>query len=1699
MALKAQGYKIKGMSQDQAKSMHSPDTSFENKNIRITSREGHTFLSIENEKGNAKYSLHKEFDDSVITITGTVLGNSIIADKIVLFVHDTNAVNNPDSIYKIYTINKSAKKAFATQLFNGNLGFSINHPIDTIPFYENENIQKVYWTDGLNQPRVINIMNKSFLENSFDFTPSVNLIEEINITKIMEANGIFPVGTVQYAFTYIGKNGQESNIFYQSPLYNTSQESKGNEVNDTVNNAFNIVLKKLDSSFKYVRIYSIVRTSIDATPIVKKVVDIDLSDLQVITEIIPGEDTVIPNSISYDIIMNYNYTTLYFSSTDSTTVYMDILSLQRGTTVYDVAYSGSNFIYKLPTDTYWNWSNTITLQNGDIITFPKTYMYSKVNGLDLSKFTMTIVSGSENINVLQDVIRKYTIISIPDSTTVTFTNAFSSTSGIDDVNTIPNNTQFNIESTNTTSNFLLVRILNEGVTPPTSSQTTAWLNANTTEIYLYFTFPMFYTDTGNGLMRTYLTNDLFIYRALGFNNIFIKTPLTLGTRILIGNFSITNNPYNINYNAISIPTKTIEITLDNEIPTFDNMSFYKILFNNSNNITIIEDSFVSYIDQRTISYVGTSFIDTNNIGELVSSTHLLYVGGQDIVAQTMTNKDNLLFLGNIKLNKPLVNTSSSYNFNLLNISFYLKDPQYSETVGGLYDYKVKGLSFKNTLDEYESHRGFKSREWYRFGLQFQYKTGEWSEVYHIKDEQVNINPAIVKNGNTITMQGIAAKTTLNFLIPQIVARGFTRVRGVVVLPTDSDKSVIAQGVLNSTLFNVVDRYQHIPDVIPSWIFRPMYSKYNQEYIESTFNSKYGDSGYTIGNGSRAEYRHYYSLSGGNNSNAEIQSNESVSWPGYAASYNNTLFKKNFSDAFFIDNSIITLHSPDIEFGKALKENVTSNLKLRIIGFTGINGFNSSLSITNSTGFNGPYAQGFVNPNQSLNTWVNNVDGGKMLLAGGYIHSLKSTNYVRYVSYPWQGNGSLCGYTDNTKGTLKEKKWSNLRYSDINYYFDYSGANGPIEVDIADTAYFNPNQSDVLKLPICNNAPYAELLYQGNVDKVITFGGSNKEDYDNYYIDSPSDEIGTFLIDQSTFKDSIRIQYKSTSHAVLQLNWDTPTVYNDNPLYQQKILPGAFNNTYKNIAWKDDTNIAVNRISDRFPPIQALTDKSSGVWLAELYRDDVDIVNRFGGTSIAALQANQWIPAGEPVSLLQDNQTPHESVEILFTEGDTYFQRYDCLKTYGEQGYQQSVVDILSFICETRVNLDARIDSNRGLIDNRLMNPDIFNLFNPVYNQKNNYFNNVVIDHDLFSLNKFTNTFTWTGNKTTGALVDNWTNVDLIGTYDVNGGFGEIRALKLFNDYLIGFQDKGLFNILYNSRVQLNTSDGIPIELGISNKVDGIKYLSTTIGTKNKQSVEVTPSGIYFIDDEAKTINLFNGQVNIISDNAGMRSWLKTNHMFNPIYDMNNLSNFITHYDKINKDIYFINKDFALCYSELLQTFTSFYDYNNTANMFNISDGFFSIQKDLSLTDNEIHLWEQNAGSYNKFFNVNKGFYIKYLVNPEPTLDKIFDTIDLRADVFNSSNIYLPGVKPFSSITAQTEYQNATQNTNDTNFKQKFRVWRGLIPRANSINSDVFFPNVNKLTGVDRIRNPWAFITLEKSADTDNNRMVLQDTIFHYTV
>lgn len=180
---------------------------------------------------------------------------------------------------RIYKIKLNGDNLDGQVLFEGNLNFNPTYPIETLTFYENEYIKKVYWTDGLNQPRVINIaatpdVISKWNNDSFNFVRTLNLNEKVTIERNIVASGSFAPGVIQYAFTYFNKYGQESNIFYTSPLYYISYNNRGASPEDRVSNSFNIEMTNVDSRFDYIRIYSIHRTSINATPDVKRVVDL---------------------------------------------------------------------------------------------------------------------------------------------------------------------------------------------------------------------------------------------------------------------------------------------------------------------------------------------------------------------------------------------------------------------------------------------------------------------------------------------------------------------------------------------------------------------------------------------------------------------------------------------------------------------------------------------------------------------------------------------------------------------------------------------------------------------------------------------------------------------------------------------------------------------------------------------------------------------------------------------------------------------------------------------------------------------------------------------------------------------------------------------------------------------------------------------------------------------------------------------------------------------------------------------------------------------------------------------------------------------------------------------------------------------------------------------------------------------------------
>ena len=275
--------KTKGMQRDLSASAFNSEYSYENKNVRVMPTDENTLLSIVNEKGTKPITIEGIGE----TIEGTVIGQAVIDNELILF----TTKESIDRIYKIWYEEDKFKgeqlypniDLSEEELLKTSLGFDSKYPIETTSFYENDSIKKVYWTDGKNQPRVINItatkeVRDSWNSNSFNFVPTLKLKETVNITRNIVANGVFAPGVIQYAFTYFNKYGQESNIFYTSPLYYISYNNRGAGPEDRVSNSFDIIMSNVDTSFDYLRIYSIHRTSINSTPVVNRVADIAVSD-----------------------------------------------------------------------------------------------------------------------------------------------------------------------------------------------------------------------------------------------------------------------------------------------------------------------------------------------------------------------------------------------------------------------------------------------------------------------------------------------------------------------------------------------------------------------------------------------------------------------------------------------------------------------------------------------------------------------------------------------------------------------------------------------------------------------------------------------------------------------------------------------------------------------------------------------------------------------------------------------------------------------------------------------------------------------------------------------------------------------------------------------------------------------------------------------------------------------------------------------------------------------------------------------------------------------------------------------------------------------------------------------------------------------------------------------------------------------------
>lgn len=259
---------VKGMQQDISKSKFSNEYAYEVRNARLLATDSQTTFAVTNERGNKEYIVTD--GKNPVAIKGTILGHCEVNDYIVLFTHDTNT-SPKDHIYRIDT-----KTNIMTTILEGDMSFDIDHKIETIGWFESESIIKVYWIDGKNQPRYVNIADGAVNDISvIDFVPEIGY-GTIEVSET--SGGMFTAGMIQYGYNLYRKYGAQSKLSGLSPLMAITARGEGAEKDTQIPVAYNVKISDVpDKGFNNIRLYRIHRTELNSLPKISLIYDGELT------------------------------------------------------------------------------------------------------------------------------------------------------------------------------------------------------------------------------------------------------------------------------------------------------------------------------------------------------------------------------------------------------------------------------------------------------------------------------------------------------------------------------------------------------------------------------------------------------------------------------------------------------------------------------------------------------------------------------------------------------------------------------------------------------------------------------------------------------------------------------------------------------------------------------------------------------------------------------------------------------------------------------------------------------------------------------------------------------------------------------------------------------------------------------------------------------------------------------------------------------------------------------------------------------------------------------------------------------------------------------------------------------------------------------------------------------------------------------
>jgi len=490
----------------------------------------------------------------------------------------------------------------------------------------------------------------------------------------------------------------------------------------------------------------------------------------------------------------------------------------------------------------------------------------------------------------------------------------------------------------------------------------------------------------------------------------------------------------------------------------------------------------------------------------------------------------------------------------------------------------------------------------------------------------------------------------------------------------------------------------------------------------------------------------------------------------------------------------------------------------------------------------------------------------------------------------------------------------------------------------------------------------------------------------------------------------------------------------------------------------------------------------------------EVANQFGGNSYSARANSEYISTG---CIVDTNETNTPVTTRVFG-GDTTVAVMDYMMQFMDQSIMNRYsgsVSILAwaclFPCETNVAVNLRrtyknnpSNSRNSIVTHRTSMIGAYNENDPIWDGNRRpylmdlaeYFmvDRVYNYSDKHYIKFFPKPYlnvpitefdcrVWKSErKINASIVDTWGIFKPNSYLDVESKYGPLNNLIVFKDKLLYFQDKAFGQLqVAEQKLINNAAGGADLVLGSSGILERYDYISTQTGTKHQFSMSVSDYSLIWFDTLARKIYKLGDGLSPVTDLKGYHAYVYGN----------------TAGEIQNNDNPYLNKGVHSTYD---YRFGEFYMT------------FLSEDKKFTLVYND--MFEGFVGEY--YGNNPVPSKVSFLVNPNPTEEKVFTNMEMLVESFKTPFGY---EEPdfyafFDTMRVYDNYQN-TDTLSLSNLSTKHKtIWDIKVPsdRVLDVTQPIF--DAANLSTVRppltrRMKDKWFMVDMAYN-NTDNNKLVV---------